>query len=142
MANSSPYDYSIPEAIGAAKKDVELATEIMSSVEDDKRKLLRELAGPHLAEMLENRGMAEAYLKSGDPNLRSAALMVMADHWGNPPDFAELCERIALEEQNTQVGVLAMTILCECLEGSKDMRVARLLASLVCDESKSSDLRA
>lgn len=142
MSDSSSQDDSLAEAISVAKNEVELSKRILLSMEEDKRRLLEKLAGGHLKEMLEDQTMAEAQLESPNPSLRSAALIIFADHWRNTAKMPQLCERIALGDHDPEVSILALSILCEYFEGSKDFRIGRLLAGVVCDESRPADYRA
>lgn len=103
---------------------------------------LGKAVGPDvLNRMFADRGYAEQNLGSADATCRSAAIMVMAHHWGPSESFKEACKRVAVADSAPIVRECAFSCFCSCYRGVEDASVGELAAVLTYDNSQRRELR-
>jgi hypothetical protein len=101
----------------------------------------KELAGPILHEMLESRTKTERYLDDPNPKNRCIAVCLINQHWGSDEQFAIKCEKIIREDPDPEVRGCAVSCLGVYYRGSNHVRIGRILAELVLEESESTMVR-
>jgi hypothetical protein len=129
--------------IARCRKEI---TEFHNSLADAHEKQMawwQQLAGDALEEMLQSRPAAEAHLRNSNPKIRLAALSVLANHWNATADkqFGTSCEALIHNDRAADVRAAAVTWLGACYDNSKDGRIAKLLAGMVCDVAESTEVR-
>jgi hypothetical protein len=107
-------------------------------VEDDyARKICMKYAGPYFDRMLQSYQATRDLLQHPDPRARLGALGMIREYWKPPPDFAQLCERMAREDPDVDVRCMALNCLIPAYYyGSEDLRIGRWLAEIVRDQSQ------
>jgi len=93
--------------------------------------------------MLQSRKEAESLLYDPDWNVRCAAFSFLQHYWKAAcrVDFARKCEEIGLQDVHPQVRSIALTTLGICHENTDDVRVGKLLAQVVLDDSQPPEAR-
>lgn len=115
--------------------DTEMLTGLRRSFRSDfARKLCEKTAGPYFEEMLQDFDVTKVYLKHIDPRARLGALLIIREYWKPPPNFPQICEIIAFEDDDLQVRCGALSSLCGCYYGTHDVRMGRLFAEVVGDQ--------
>lgn len=110
--------------------------------EDRHQLYLTELAGELADRAMKDRGEAEKCLCHPDKNVRIVGLTVMLDVWqANDDTFRAACERLLLHDPDEQVRAVAINCLSKCHEATNDQRIASMLATLVRNESFSTEVR-
>jgi hypothetical protein len=99
-------------------------------------KLSKKIIGTYSGELIGKAGLCRDYLKHADPHARLAALLFLREPGQRPPDFSEVCERLAFEDTDLNIRCCALTGLGICHYGTSDVRVGRLLAGFVGDETQ------
>ena len=100
------------------------------------RSLCEKLAGPFFHEMLQGYQATRAHLTHADPRARIGALFMLREYWKPAPDFAELCEKLAFADEDVQVRSGALSSVCGFYYNTHDVRMGRLFARLVRDDSQ------
>jgi hypothetical protein len=90
----------------------------------------------YLGEMLRSREVTVNCLTHADPRARECALLVIRDYWDPPPDYPQICERLALQDDDTAVRALAILLLSSSYYNTWDARIGKLLACIVRDEAQ------
>src|SRR5262245_7331624 len=115
--------------------------EIVSGVTQSAQETWERLAGPHLAKMMNSPSATVRYLSNPDSKLREAALYIFEYHWGLDRSLEPVLERMALEDTDENVRGIALHNLVSLYKGTNDMRIGKLLANFVKDESLSTEFR-
>ncbi len=104
----------------------------------------RELAGERAQEMLADRAAAMEGMGDPEAGVRMAAMGILSRHWNSKRDmdFAEACERLAVEDADPRVRFAAILCLGDSYEGQDHVRISALLARVVRDESETERIRA
>jgi len=100
----------------------------------------KRLGGSSFGTMCQGPEEAERFIREANPELRRLALAVLDGHWGPGPDFPAICEAM-LQDSDEGVRVKALSCLGNCYAGTRNVRIARLFAGMVLDESKPYDFR-
>lgn len=100
------------------------------------RSFWERLAGPLAERMLQTQDVAVQSLGHPDPKVRMVALRVVSFYWGVKPgdESVRVCEQMALGERDSEVRSAALTALGVCYERTDDVRIGRLLATIVNDD--------
>ena len=101
----------------------------------------RSMAREYSAAMMASRESAESFLNHSEPQLRQAALLCLKYDWEPDAAYQQHCERLLLEDSDVRVRSLALACLAECCRGTDHVRIGRLFASLVREESVATSLR-
>ncbi|SRR5579875_1172457 len=127
-------------------KDREELSRLREHLEQMKRNLIplgvklqeqfKEMAGPILYEMLESRAKTERYLDDPNPKNRCIAICLIDHHWGPDERFAIKCEKLIREDSDPEVRGCAVSCLGAYYGESNDVRIGRLFAELVFEESE------
>jgi hypothetical protein len=126
------------EALRHAQEEVQ---KLWSQLKDMIREECKGLAGSHLEEMLLAPEKTASYLTHPDPNLRRAAIRVTGHYWERTPEFVDTCERLIFEDPDSVVRFWALDAWMAYYANTDDMRVGRLLATIVYDSSKPTHFR-
>ncbi len=126
--------------------DDELIRRVICSsqdVEEEQTKRLFELAGPQAAEMLKSKRVAGQFLRSDSPNLRRAAIQVLAWRWRVRPktDNAIRIREMATHDPDDEVRREALSWIGLIYGGTDDVVIGELLAKTVLDESEKIAIR-
>lgn len=98
------------------------------------------MAGAYFSEMEASFERTVARLSEPDPKARIAALFMIREYWKTFPDFKEVCEKLAFEDEDSEVRNYALSSLCRVGYGTYDSRLGKRLAELVLDNGQP-DLR-
>ncbi len=103
----------------------------------------RKEAGSSVDRMLQDRTDAIGQLNHPDWRVRRTALSILQFHWraSKDADFAERCEYVGLHDVHPQVRSLALMKLGMCFENTNDLRIGKLLAQVVLDETQPSEAK-
>ena len=93
-------------------------------------------AGPFVDVLLRSAEAAQQHLTHPDPRARLGAVLLLRDYWGLPAGFAELCERLAFEDPDTNVRCAALTHLGAEYYETRDARMGRVFAGIIGDEAE------
>jgi hypothetical protein len=104
--------------------------------------LCKTLVGSMLNELLQSRDLTESSVTSPDPKMRSAALILLTEHWKEPRDHAVLCRHIALHDSDAEVRRIAITCLGSMFGKSDDGAIGCFLAGIVSDAQSPAQVRA
>ena len=98
----------------------------------------RKDAGSSVDKMLQDRTDAEYQLTNPDWKVRCTALSILQLHWGAGTDanFGARCEDLGLHDLHPQVRSCALIQLGMCFENTNDLRIGKLLAQVVLDETQ------
>src|SRR5439155_18152753 len=83
----------------------------------------------------------ERQLRNPTPDIRNVALEVLSFHWKQKGNFVATCETIAFDDPIPRIRAIALLCLARCYEATDDVRIGRLLASVVREESPYPDIR-
>ena len=103
---------------------------------DNRRKICAITAGPYFDELLRSREIAHAYLRHPDPRARLGALLIIRDYWKPSPDFAQVCEKLIIEDDDPNVRCAALSTLGANYYGFLEARIGRMFAEIVRDEGQ------
>jgi hypothetical protein len=107
------------------------------SFDDDwVRNTCMKYAGPYFDQMLRSCKATWDYLTHPDARARLGALAMIRDYWKPTADFAQLCEKMACEDDDLNVRCIALNCLISCYYGTWDVRIGRWLAGVVRDETQ------
>lgn len=98
-------------------------------------------AGPFVKELLRSREAAESHLTHSNPRARLGAVLILRYYWGPPIGFAELCQRLTLEDTDSKVRCAALIHLGALHYDTRDPRMGQLFAGIVQDESQPHEFR-
>jgi hypothetical protein len=84
--------------------------------------------------LLASRAYAEEAVLDADPKLRGVALCVLTHYWEHRDWLINTCEQLALTDPDESVRDNAAYCLGVIVETAPDLRIARLLASIVRNE--------
>jgi hypothetical protein len=115
--------------------------EMLSRLEPITAARLRELAGPHLAKMLESDDVTRKCLSDDNPKLREAAVQLLCEHWEPSSASLGIIEKMATSDPNEDVRDTAMRALGTCYKRTKDRRIGHLLAATARNHANSDSLR-
>lgn len=117
---------------------------MVSDVNNSTLQRWRSLAGAAVDLMLEDREQALRRLTDSDPKIRYVALSLLVSHWNSAKDqeFAQQCEKMAIDDTDNTVRSVALRILGQCYKNTDDARIGKLLAQVVRDELQTAECRA
>jgi hypothetical protein len=96
----------------------------------------KKIIGAYSAELVGKGDLSRSYLNHADPHARLAALLFLRDSGQRPPDFSQVCERLAFEDTDLNVRCCALTGLGLFHWRTSDISVGRLLAGFARDETQ------
>ena len=102
----------------------------------------RSLAGPNIDEMLRDPESARQFLTDQEPAIRRAALKVLAFYWEPDGYLAGVCELMSVGDLDQNVRIAAVAALGICYVGTRNRRIGRLLATIICDNEDSTEVQA
>lgn len=107
------------------------------------REDLEELAGSLLPRLFSSREEAGRHLEHPDPSVRLAALKVLTLYWRVKRDDAlgDRFEGMGIHDPDLVVRACALGALADCYAKTDDVRIGRLLASVVRDEAATQGMR-
>src|SRR5207247_3958273 len=116
--------------------------EIDTRVKAQNRQYWNNRVGPVSDVLSQSRDEAEKCLHHSDAAIRSAALNALFyDHKAvSDPSFVRSCERLAFKDPDPEVRANALGFMAFFHQASSDLRIGRLLAQVVCDESLVADV--
>jgi hypothetical protein len=96
---------------------------------------------PLVHEMSQSEEKTIRNLKHPDPVIRARALNFLDSRWPAPPNFRAICEDMALADADSHVRAMAICSLRSLYFGTKDERMAKLLAAMVEDRQLDDAIR-
>ena len=102
--------------------------------------IAEKLAGPYYSQMISNRESCESYLGHPDPKICCAALFTLGFQWPRTKQLGLVCEKLFLSDPDPEVRLNALTGLALCYSSTDDDRVGDLIARIVYDETRPSNL--
>ncbi len=126
--------------IGALQSHL-IAVDSLCLIDRGSRDYVNKLAGAARDRMLQSREATEECLDDPDPRLRRAALHLLSSHWKPACKTADRCETILRNDRDPQVRAAALGYLVRFFAKTEDLRIARILARLVRDETEPTPLR-
>jgi hypothetical protein len=128
----------IRRRLGTLERDL---PNVERNMDSNAWKKIKILAGANLAWMMESEERTLDSLNDPNPNLRRAAIGLALNHWELTASVADRCEHIAETDADVDVRIAAVGALANFYHGTKNLRVAHLLASIVRDSTQHMNLR-
>jgi hypothetical protein len=126
------------EAMKATKREL---GKVISERKAQEKESAILLAGKEWEKMSTGFSAALACMSSADPNVRKAALYVMAEHTEDRSEFTDICRTIATTDLDAGVRHRAMGLLSDAEYGLRNDDMKAFFARLVRDESAPLDDR-
>lgn len=116
------------------------SAELIEEIDRNSQRLVRDLAGPHFAKMMESQEYTYQRIEDPDPRIRRAAIIVAKRRWPEL-SFAQRCEKIIIQDTDLHVRQEALGAVGSFYRCAKEPRVGSFLASLILNEQEHEELR-
>lgn len=101
----------------------------------------KSVGAERVSRFFDSRTSAESYLTDRAPEMRGAAIITIAHHWGPDDNFKNACERLVLSDSDPVVRKCALACFYSSCRATDKGRVGKVAALLTYDNALPSDLR-